>query len=614
MRRSTQEIVRMANSFWLDRGDILTMRLTVHLCIAVLLLLGGTRAHAALSADEAMNQLVTRLTAELSPQELSQLDDAAVLSRVTADEREALATRHHYFRVNVPVVVSVMRETGQAVPPFWLEERGFKKTELVVTNTENWTYEVWQKAFPVGEIGLGINGFDRHRPHYFVSVGAQDPGVHVEVSDRFPAEHALNSMHEGAFVYHDWDSLLLKDVPEELVGQPMLATIRGRAREAHLLGGFRETPTPSSSMPDQILLTWSDDPRTTQAIQWRTNTEIAAGEVKLWKVSSPDKSRMITADLERIEDRFLLNDRHCHRFSARLEGLMPGTEYGYQVGSVEEDIWSEPLTFTTAPSKPKPFTFITFGDTHVKPVWGDMLRSANVRHPEAAFYLIAGDLVDTGQYRDDWDRFFALSSEVFSRRPLIPTIGNHDSIDGLGAGMYRSMFTLPENGSTHLPAEQTFTVTYGNVLFIVLDTSSRTMDQAEWLEEMLAASKEDWKIAMFHFPPYNAEQAYPDIENLWGYLFDKYHVDIALQGHFHYYMRSHPIRRGQPVIDPAEGTIHLMSIAIENRERNLPDAPYAAVQFGGIPLYQTFEVDGRRLTVRAHDPAGKVRDEFTLTK
>ncbi len=591
------------------------MRLIIRLWIAVLFLsLGAVCANAALSADETMNQLVTRLTAEFSPQELTQLDDTAVLERLTLEEREALATRHHHFRVNVPVVVSVMRESGQAVPPFWLDEQGFTKTELVVTNSENWTYEVWQKAFPAGEVGLGINGFDRHRPHYFVSVGAQEPGVRVEVSDRCPAEHALNSMHAGAFVYHDWDSLLLKDVPEELVGQPMLATIRGRAREAHILGGFRETPSPSSSTPDQILLTWCDDPRTTQAIQWRTSPEIATGTVKLWKISSPADTSVVEADLEKIEDRFLLNDRHCHRFSARLDGLKPGTEYGYQVGSVADNRWSESLTFTTAPSKPKPFTFITFGDTHIKPVWGDMLRSASKRHPEAAFHLIAGDLVDTGQYRDDWDKFFALSSEVFSQRPLIPTIGNHDSIDGLGAGMYRSMFTLPENGTSLLSAEQTYTVTYGNVLFIVLDTSSRTMDQAEWLEEVLAASKEDWKIAMFHFPPYNAKQSYPDIENLWGYLFDKYHVDIALQGHFHYYMRSHPIRRGKPVSDPADGTIHLMSIAIDNPERNLPDAPYAAVQFGGTPLYQTFEVDGRRLTVRAHDPEGNVRDEFTLTK
>jgi hypothetical protein len=566
------------------------------------------------TVEEAMDSLVARLYAQKDPAALAALDEATLLNFITPEERNILATRYLHFDVDKPAVVSVLRETGQATVPFWLEAAGFAKTSMVVTNTGNWRYEVWQKTFDAGHVGLGINGFDKHRPHYFVTVGAATAGEPVQISNLFPAQFSIGWVHEGAFVYHDWDSLLLKEVPEELQGQQLLTTIRGRAREAHLIGGFRTTATPSSSSPDQILLTWNGDPRDTQAIQWRTGTAVEDGVVRFQRKDEQGKTVEVAAVRERIEDRVLMNDPHCHRFTATLTGLKPGTTYTYQVGSPKEDLWSSPAEFTTAPKKPAPFTFITFGDTHKKPHWGQMLQAANKRHPEAAFYMIAGDLVDTGQYRDDWDQFFDITGGVFAQRPLIPTIGNHDAIDGLGAGMYRAHFALPGNGPDNLLPEHTFTVQYGNVQFFILDSGLPVLDQADWLEQQLAASTADWKIAMFHFPPYNIEEGYPDIAALWGYLFDKYHMDLVLEGHVHYYMRSHPLRRGRPVEDPNEGTIHLISIGIENEDRVIPPTPYAKVAFSGTPLYQVFHVDGKRLTMRTLDPQGNERDSLVLQK
>ena len=62
-----------------------------------------------------------------------------------------------------------------------------------------------------------------------------------------------------------------------------------------------------------------------------------------------------------------------------------------------------------------PFTFVSFGDTHKKKGWGEMLEKTLARHPQTAFYTIAGDLVDTGQYRDDWDQFFASKNRLTSQ-------------------------------------------------------------------------------------------------------------------------------------------------------------------------------------------------------
>lgn len=580
----------------------------------LLTLLIAAPAWSLTTVEEAMDNLVTRLYAEKDAAALAALDAATIEAFITPEERTILATRYLHFDVDQPVVVSVMREKGQAAPPFWLAEAGFTKTEMVVTNTEDWQYEVWQKHFDAGPVGLGINGFDRHRPHYFVAVGPANPGERVQITNLFPAQFSIGWVHEGAFVYHDWDSLLLKEVPEVLQGQQLLTTIRGRAREAHLIGGFRTTATPSSTTPDQLLLTWNGDPRHTQAIQWRTSTAVEDGVVRFQIKGSGKPAVEVAATRERIEDRVLMNDPNCHRFTATLTRLKPGTTYTYQAGSPATGTWSAPAEFTTAPKKEAPFSFITFGDTHKKPHWGNMLQETSKRHPETAFYLIAGDLVDTGQYRDDWDQFFAVSGGVFAQRPLIPTIGNHDAIDGLGAGMYRAHFALPENGPANLIPEHSFTVRYGNVQFFVLDSGLPVLDQADWLETQLAASTADWKIAMFHFPPYNVEEGYPDIAALWGYLFDKYHMDLVLEGHVHYYMRSHPLRRGKPVSDPNEGTIHLISIGIENEDRVIPPTSYAKVAFTGTPLYQVFHIDGKRLTMQTLDPQGNERDSLVLEK
>jgi hypothetical protein len=572
-------------------------------------------AHIAIaqSVEETMDTIVTRMYAEMDESELAALDDAAIQAFITADERAALATQYVQFDVNVPVIVSVMRETGQAITPFWLEESGFKKTDLVVTNTENWQYEVWQKTFDAGHVGLGINGFDKHRPHYFVAVAPQEAGETVELTNIHPQEFPVAWMAEGAMVYHDWDSLLLKDVPDELQGQQFITTIRGRAREAHLIGAFRKTPYPSSTQPDQVALTWSDDPQTTQTVQWRTNTEVKDG-VAQYRMQDEADWQEVQADIEEVQDRQLMNDRYCHRFTAVLRDLAPGATYLYRVGSPEHATWSPATEFRTAPAENEPFTFITFGDTHKNEAWGAMLDQTLERHPETAFYTIAGDLVSTGQYRDDWDEFFHLSSSAFSRRPLLPSIGNHDALDGLGAGLYRSVFALPENGPEYIPKENAYAIEYGNLLFLSLDSTHAEVDQAAWLEEQLAKSDATWKIAVFHFPPYNWDEPYPRIDALWGYLFDKYHLDIALQGHMHYYMRSHPMRRNRPVDSPADGTIHIMSIAIPNEERDLPPAAYAAVQFSGPPLYQTFKIDGNRLEYTSREADGKIRDEFVIQK
>ncbi|MFV2069618.1 MAG: fibronectin type III domain-containing protein [Pirellulales bacterium] len=572
------------------------------------------------SLETTMDGIVTRFYANLEPDALTSLNQKTVLDLITDQERTVLATKYWYFNVNVPVVVSVVRSVDQPVVPFWIEEVGFQKTDLVVKNDLQRAYEVWQRNFDAGHVPLGITGFDKNLAPYFVCVGPQEAGAEVIMTELFPKDGAVIEMKKGAWTYRDWDDLCIEELPESLNGQLLLTTLRGRAWEAHLVGAFRKTPFPASAKPDHVVLTWSHDPRTTQSIQWRTNPTVTDGVVRYRpKMAKDDAYRVASADCEPIEDRLLMNDRYMHQHTAVVSGLKPSTSYVYKVGSPRDGNWSDEAEFTTAPAGDAPFSFIYFGDTHRSPEWGKVLETVNERHPDIAFYTIAGDVVNTGLYRDDWDKFFEISSKVFQRKPVMFSLGNHDEPNGLGGWLPVALTAFPRNGPAGVPPERNYSFRYGSALFLVLDVETQPEVQAKWMEQQLASTDATWRFVMFHFPMYalGEDDQYAAIRRRWEEVFAEHHVDVMLQGHVHYYLRTCPMRNGQAVDAPADGTIYLVSLATSGHvwKGKMPALPsfVEKVNTGGL-WYQKIDIDGNRLVYRAHDADGKVFDEFVIEK
>lgn len=563
------------------------------------------------SVNEVIDDVVSRFYQDLSLEQIDTIGTSCILETLSAEEMLILSAKYWYFNVNTPVRVSLMRDRSQHDLPFWLKTSGFIKTEMLVKNIHT-TYEVWQKDFTTGLVELGINGFDKHRPVYFISVEALDTESKLEITNIFPEWQHLDTLDAGAFIYHDWDELVLDEVPEKLIGQVLFTTIRGRAREAHLIGAFRTTAYPSDVKPDQIMLTWSANPASSMDIQWRTNTSVEVGEVKYWLTGSSDTLISI-AKLKPMEDRLLQNDRYINRFTAQVRDLQSGASYSYQVGS-NSGVWSDIASFNTEDEIDENFSFIWFGDTHKSKKWGDLIQEAYKKFPDIEFYSIAGDLVSTGLYRDDWDQLFAFSGSVFNFKPLMPVPGNHDNQDGLGAWMYQDLFSLPENGPDKVLPEFTYSFVYKNTLFLMIDATAPNDFQSQWIEEQLRNSDETWKFVMFHFPPYNYEEDYPDIRDKWGVWFDKYHVDMVMSGHTHYYMRSKPINNEQIVEDFSQGTIYVISVGIPANHENMPPEDYAEVRDGKGWLYQHMEINGNKLIYKSLDIEGNVLDEFVIEK
>lgn len=565
-------------------------------------------AYAEAPVQAAMERILDKLAAAFDAEHLMTLDEAAIQPFITPEDRQVLAEQYWRFDANVPVVVSVMRDEAQTAVPFWLLESGFKKTGLVVKN-EEYTYEVWQKSFDAGPVGLGINGFDKHRPHYFVAVGPQHPGDKVVLSHFVPADQQVFEMKAGAYVYHDWPDLLLTHVPDTLNGQILLPTIRGRAREANLIDAFRKALYPGSETPDQAVLTWSDDPKTTQTIQWRCKTPGAV--VRYRAASSPADAPWQNASAECVplSDRLIVNETTVNHCVATLRNLEPGTKYVYRIdGTPEAD-------FTTAPAGDEPFTFFWMSDTHKNPIVRDLLATGMAQCPKPAFLTISGDLIGMGQYRDDWESLFHHGEDFLRHFPLMPSMGNHDNIDGMGADLYRTLFSLPKNGPGGIESNRTYQFQYGNALFLMLDATMPIAEQAPWIEEQLRTNTAKWTFAVFHFPPYAPDDKNPDIVAQWLPLFDQYHVDFVLTGHVHHYLRTYPMKAGHRVESSRDGTVYYITISIAGPDEHIPKPEYAAAfDSAGTALCTLFHVGADSVTSRAIDPAGRVIDEYTATK
>jgi len=558
---------------------------------------------------EVMDHTVTKLYKTMSEKQLDSLTDDDIMALLSEKEKNVLATKHWMFDVNVPVVVSVMRSTEQKTVPFWLEPAGFVKTNKTMKNEEV-TYEVWQKKFNTGHVGLGVNGFEDYMLHYFVSVAPLNKNDQLELSNFFPANQYVGVLRDSAFTYHDWTELVLMNVPDDMKGQKLLTTIRGRGTESHLVGAFRKTAYPSSSTPDQVMLTWSSDPATSMDIQWRTDTTVDVGKVNYWEKGS---ATIMSAPAEkyRMEDRNLMNDRYINRFTAQLRNLKPGTTYEYQISP--QTAWNGKYTFST-PAPDSSFSFVWTGDTHHSPSITKLFNLADQSHPDAAFYSIAGDMVSEGLHRDHWDDLFQFTKDVICRKPLMAVIGNHDTRQGLGAWMYRELFSYPKNAPVGVQPEHTYSFRYKNALFLMIESTASIDSQKVWIEDQLSKSDATWKFAMFHFAPYNWDEPYPDIQAAWVPLFDKYHVDMVMNGHIHYYMRSSPMKGGKVVGSYNEGTAYVESVAIPTKPETHPEESYAVVRNFNGDIYQYVKIEGNKLNFTAVNSDNKVIDSFTIKK
>ena len=84
---------------------------------------------------------------------------------------------------------------------------------------------------------------------------------------------------------------------------------------------------------------------------------------------------------------------------------------------------------------------------------------------------LAGDNVNRGSNRNEWDNLFHAANGVFDHQPYVPAIGNHDCKEN-GPHLYLDLLTLPENGAKDIGPERAYRLDHENALVLVLDSNA----------------------------------------------------------------------------------------------------------------------------------------------
>ncbi|RPE43681.1 calcineurin-like phosphoesterase family protein [Streptomyces sp. Ag109_O5-1] len=326
-------------------------------------------------------------------------------------------------------------------------------------------------------------------------------------------------------------------------------------------------------------LAFGNDPSSEMTISWQVPVAVKKPFVRIgahpW-----DLSRKIEAEVRTLYTPAGVGasgDHTQYYLHAQLANLRPGRTYYYGVGHegfdpAESHLLGTLGTFTTAPDCKTPFTFTAFGDQGVS--YHALANDSLILGQNPSFHLHAGDIAygdpagqgkstDTGFDSRTWDQFLYQTESVAKSVPWMVSYGNHDMeawYSPNGYGGEEARFTLPDNGpdKAHLPGVYSFV--YGNTAIISLDPNDVSFEipanlgisggtQTTWFEGQLKkfrASKDiDFIIVFFHHCAYCTSTAHASeggVRQEWVPLFDKYTVDLVINGHNHQYERTDVIK------------------------------------------------------------------------
>ncbi len=355
-------------------------------------------------------------------------------------------------------------------------------------------------------------------------------------------------------------------------------------------------------------------------LTWPTTTEMSVMFETTFPSTGSVRVRRDT-DTEEAAVEFPLTDaKSLHE--CRLTSLDPDQKYFYQIiaeGSGGQHLESPLLSFRTAASPDKAFTFVVIGDTQTH---GDVAKRVSdlawMHRPNLVVH--AGDLVDTGTNKRDWtDVFFPSMQPLIGRVPMMPVLGNHEQ----DAEHYYRYMSLPE-------PERWYSFRFGDAEFFMIDGNRSLADQSaqlSWLEKALSSSKAKWRFAVLHQPPYTSDsddygdttktsslRGDPNVRNIVG-LLERYGVDMCFSGHVHDYERTFPIRGEQVEAYEDGGAIY---VTAAGGGGSLEDFDPTNTWFGHKKArYHHLvyvAIHGDNLEFQAIDEHGRLFDSMTLKK
>jgi 3',5'-cyclic AMP phosphodiesterase CpdA len=357
------------------------------------------------------------------------------------------------------------------------------------------------------------------------------------------------------------------------------------------------TAISADGTPEQVHLTFGDDPSNTVVVSWASHAQALNPRVILERGSSAQA--VIHAVQRTYTDG--LNGQTVFAYHATLQNLQSDSTVRYKVTADNDRNHHAPFSasFKMAPRGRAAFRWTSYGDLSTpNAAW--KISYEQSRHAVQAveqfnplFHLLNGDLcyanLNPSAQPFVWADFGNNVQASASKRPWMPCPGNHEIefCNGVtGHNSYLTRYSLPNNGTAFQGLWYGFQV--GSALFISLaaddviyqdsgafvagpeplrpvpSTGNAPIEpgrslyirgfsqgaQTRWLERTLAAavknSSIDWIIVQMHQDAMssskNGNGSDKGIREAWLPLFDRYGVDLVLCGHDHDYERTWPVR------------------------------------------------------------------------
>jgi predicted MPP superfamily phosphohydrolase len=260
---------------------------------------------------------------------------------------------------------------------------------------------------------------------------------------------------------------------------------------------------------------------------------------------------------------------------------------------------------TAMPNRADSVRFAVLGD------WGDGSRGQLEMAAEIArvrerfpfeFVITVGDNLYGSQRPQDFVRKFETPY-----KPLLDagvrfyaSLGNHDQ--KTEQTRYK-LFNMDGRQYYSMKPERQ------NVKMLALDSTYLGPEQMAWVERELSESKEDWKVAYFHHPPYSSggrHGSQDPIRKALEPLFIKYNVSVVFTGHDHVYER----------ITPQQGIVYFVTgSGGKLRGGNLQiNSSLTARGFDRDQAFLIAEINGDEMYFNAVSRTGTVVDSGVITR
>jgi len=311
------------------------------------------------------------------------------------------------------------------------------------------------------------------------------------------------------------------------------------------------------------------------------------------------------------------------QYQAVLPGLTPGTRYLYRAMVNGQPVnLSGDGHFRTAGTGP--FSFLVIGDSGQGRPEQFNIASRMATEQNLSFMLHTGDLAYYSGLHSQYNaNYFAFYQSLMSALPVFATPGNHDC-ETAGGKAYLSVHSFPTENITASDHNRYYSFDWGNAHVVMID-SAVSLNAAingggpmlRWLENDLQSTRQFWRIAVVHHPPYATGPNEAFVEPAWVLryvvpILEANGVQIVFSGDEHSFQRSRWMR-GNRVVPDNRGTIYFTS---GGGGANLyaVDLTKTFMGFGASEHhYLRVDINGTQMRVRAIRQNGLELDRVTIS-